>query len=139
MLVKSRASSACFTKIAILQYSRLLRDLSNTFSLLTKIEVFTENNKRKIGSDIKRQFFCLNFFSRQTYVQSFCVKDSYVEGSVESVNIKIYGTFVRIDAGNSTRKRISSVGGTMNARFRDQFRTAIEVREIGNPSGNDVS
>ncbi|KYQ49438.1 Lipoma HMGIC fusion partner like protein [Trachymyrmex zeteki] len=27
----------------------------------------------------------------------------------------------------------------MNARFRDQFRTAIEVREIGNPSGNDVS
>ncbi|KYN44354.1 hypothetical protein ALC56_01219, partial [Trachymyrmex septentrionalis] len=67
------------------------------------------------------------------------VEDSYVEGSVESVNIKIYGTFVRIDAGNSTRKRISSVGGAMNARFRDQFRTAIEVREIGNPSGNDVS
>lgn len=72
-------------------------------------------------------------------MRSFYVKDSYVEGSVESVNIKIYGTFVRIDAGNSTRKRISSVGGAMNARFRDQFRTAIEVREIGNPSGNDVS
>lgn len=82
----------------------------------------------------------MTFFSKQTYVlQSFYVKDSYVEGSVESVNIKIYGTFVRIDAGNSTRKRISSVGGAMNARFRDQFRTAIEVREIGNPSGNDVS
>lgn len=46
---------------------------------------------------------------------------------------------MRIDAGNSRRKRISSVGGAMNARFRDQFRTAIEVREIGNPSGNDVS
>lgn len=45
---------------------------------------------------------------------------------------------MRIDAGNSTRKRISSVGGAMNARFRDQFRAAIEVREIGNPSGNDV-
>ncbi|EGI66369.1 hypothetical protein G5I_05178 [Acromyrmex echinatior] len=60
----------------------------------------------------------------------FYVKDSYVERSVESVNIKIYGTFVRIDAGNSTRKRISSVGDAMNARFRDQFRTAIEVREI---------
>lgn len=67
------------------------------------------------------------------------MQSSYVEGSVESVNIKIYGTFVRIDAGNSRRKRISSVGGAMNARFRDQFRTAIEVREIGNPSGNDVS
>lgn len=26
----------------------------------------------------------------------------------------------------------------MNARFPDQFRTAIEVREIGNPSENDV-
>lgn len=26
----------------------------------------------------------------------------------------------------------------MNARFSDQFRTAIEVREIGNPSENDV-
>lgn len=71
-------------------------------------------------------------------MRPFYVKDSYVKGSVESVNIKIYGTFVRIDAGNSTRKRISSVGGAMNARFRDQFRTTIEVREIGNPSGNDV-
>lgn len=30
------------------------------------------------------------------------------------------------------------VGDSMNARFPDQFRTAIEVREIGNPSENGV-
>jgi len=41
---------------------------------------------------------------------------------------------LRIDVGDSTRKRISSVDDAMNARFPDQFRTAIEVREIGNPS-----
>lgn len=29
-------------------------------------------------------------------------------------------------------------GDTMNAGFPDQSRTAIEVREIGNPSGNDI-
>jgi len=115
------------------------RDLFNIFSFLIKIE-FLLKIKIEIKSDIKRQSFCLKFFSdKSTCMRPFYVKGSYVEGSVESVNIKIYGTFVRIDAGNSTRKRISSVDGAMNARFRDQFRTAIEVREIGNPSGNDVS
>lgn len=56
-------------------YRRL--DLSNTFSLLTKIEVFTDRQEKEIERDIKRQLSCPTFFFRQTHVQSFCVKDSY--------------------------------------------------------------